>query len=287
MVEGVDLPRPQRPAANIRMADRGYFETMGIRAIDGRLLDQTDRGVAVIGARTAARLWPGQNPIGRRFRHGADDSPWVEVVGVVNDVRAVRLTEDPPLSIYRPVADYFYGLVALTAKTATNAGAAAPAMQRLLRDMDPAIAVPAPRTMSEIVTTSVAQRRFQMTLTLMLAVAATFLAALGIYGVVSQLVTQRTAEFGIRMALGADTGRIVELVLRRAMTPVLAGLGVGVAVSIGVGRFLRALLFGVQPTDAAPLALAGGFLLSVALIATLIPARRAARLNPLDALRSE
>ena len=285
MVEGTNLPRPQRPVAMIRLADAGYFETMGIRAIAGRLLRRDDAGVAVISIRAAEQLWPGRNPLGRRFRHGPDDSPWVEVVGVVNDVRGVSLIEQPPLMVYRPTADYFYGLGALTVKTTADPRAVAPAILRLLRELDPILAVSAPRTMDEIVDASVAERRFQMTLMLLLAAAAAFLAGLGIYAVVAQTVIQRTAELGLRMALGADSRQILGLVLRRAMMPVGLGLAAGIGAALGAGRILRTLLFGVSPTDVMPVATASVFLLSVALLASFVPARRATRLNPLDTLR--
>jgi predicted permease len=286
VVEGRDVPRPQRPVAHIRMADRGYFEAMGIRPMAGRLPADTATGVAVIGATTAARLWPGQDAIGRRFRHGPDDSPWVEVVAVVNDVRAVSLTQDPPLTIYRPIADFYYGRVALVVK-ASNAAAVAPAVQRMLREMDPQLAVEGPRLMNEIVTASVAERRFQMNLMLLLAGLAAFLAALGVYGVVSQLVAQRTSEFGVRMALGAEPSRILRFVLGRAMLPVGAGVAIGLVASVGVARFLRSMLFGVSPTDVMPLVTAACLLTAIGLLASAAPAQRATRINPLDALRAE
>jgi predicted permease len=287
MVEGVSLPRPQRPGAMIRVADRGYFETMGITRRSGRLLDDRDRNTAVIAARTAERLWPGQDPLGKRFRHGPDDSPWVEVIGVVNDARAVTLTEEPPLLIYRPVDDYFYGLAALTVKTESDPVSAGASLQRLVREMDPQLVVPTPRTMDSIVEASMAQQRFQMNVMTLLAAVAMFLAAIGIYGVVSQGVIQRRSEFGLRMALGSQRRQIRTLVLRRAMIPVLLGLAAGVAASVGVGQMLRTLLFGVSPTAFVPLAAAGISLAAVALVAALIPAGRATRIEPLEALRSE
>jgi predicted permease len=287
MVEGVALPRPQRPAAMIRFADRGYFETMGIGLQRGRLLDDRDRDAAVVAARTAARLWPGQDPIGKRFRHGPDDSPWVRVVGVVNDARAVTLVEEPPLLIYRPVEDYFYGLAAVALKTSADPAAVAPALQRLVRELDPQLVIPTPRTMESIVARSLAQPRFQMNVMMLLAGVAMFLAGLGIYAVVSQGVIQRRGEFGLRMALGSQPRGIHALVLRRAMLPVAAGLAAAAPASVGVSNLLRSLLFGVSPADATPIAAAGIFIAAVALLAAIIPARRATRIDPIEALRSE
>jgi putative ABC transport system permease protein len=286
-VEGTNLPRGERPSAMIRFADPGYFRTMDIERLSGRLLGERDRQVAVIARRTAERLWPQQDPIGKRFRHGPDDSPWVEVVGVVHDVRAVSLTEEPPLLIYRPMPDYFYGLAALAVETTADPAAVGPAVLGVMRELDPDLVLPTARTMSDIVVESVAPRRFQMNLMIVLAAAAAFLAAVGIYGVVSQAVLQRTSEFGIRMALGAASGAILGLVLRGAMLPVVVGLAIGIVASLSAGRFLRALLFGVSPTDVMPFAVVTLFLVGVALIAAFVPARRAMRVNPMEALRTE
>lgn len=287
MVEGVTLPRPQRPGAMIRVASRGYFATMGIRLQRGRLLEDTDRGRAVVSLRTAARLWPGQDPIGKRFKHGPDDSPWVEVVGVVNDSRAVALTEEPPLIVYRTPADYFYGLAAVAVKTTGDPVALAPALQRLVRELDPELVVPTPRTMEGIVVESVAQPRFQMRVMVLLAAAALSLAGLGIYAVVAQGVVQRRAEFGLRLALGSTPRDVVTLVVRRAMAPVALGLAIGVAASAGVARLLQAVLFGVTASGPAPVAIAALFLTGVALAAAVIPARRATRIDPRETLRAE
>jgi predicted permease len=289
MIEGSTLPRQQRPLATIRFADAGYFHTMSIGLRAGRLLGDLDagRGVAVISARTANTLWPGQDPVGKRFRHGPDDSPWVEVVGVVSDVRAVALADDPPNHVYRPVADYFYGRAGLVAKTSSDPVAVASVIQQVVRDLDPELPLPTPQAMDDLVADSVAQQRFQMNLMLLLAGAAVFLAALGIYGVISQSVVQRTSEFGIRMALGADWRHIIGIVLLRALHPVAAGLTIGITASLGVARVLRTLLFGVSPTDIMPFGMATLFLMSVALVASFMPACRAARLNPLEALRVE
>ena len=287
MVEGSNLPRQLRPVATIRFADAGYFETMGIRLADGRLLDASDdtSAVAVISTRAAEQLWPRQNPLGKRFRHGPDNSPLIEVVGVVGDARTISLTQDPPLHIYRPAAAYFYGRAGLAVKTRSDSAALAPGIQQIVRELDPELAVPTPRTMDDIVAGSVAQRRFQTMLMLILGGVAAFLAALGIYGVVAQAAAQRTAEFGVRMALGADWRTILGLVLRGAMRPVMLGVVAGIAASLGAGRLLRSLLFGVTPTEAMPFVAATLVLVGVALAASLIPAWRAARVDPVVALR--
>ena len=287
MVEGSTLPRSQRPSAMIRFADRGYFQTMGISLVAGRLLEDADRGVAVISSRAAQRIWPNQNPLGKRFRHGLDDSPLIQVVGVVSDVRAISLTGDPTQHIYRPTADYFYGRASLAVKTVSDPAAVAAAIQRIMRELDPQLAIPTPRTMADIVDQSVAQRRFQMMLVMLLAATAAFLAAIGVYAVSANAVTARVNEFGVRISLGANSANIRRLVLRGALRPVVFGLAGGILLSIGFGRLLRALLFEVSPTD--PLSIAGASLLLIAVtvVATLVPAQRATRVDPVIALRAE
>jgi putative ABC transport system permease protein len=289
MIEGSTLPRPDRPAATIRAADHDYFRTMGIPLRTGRLLEASDadRRVAVISELAAARLWPGENPIGKRFRHGPDDSPLVEVVGVVGNVRSVSLSANPPMHIYRPAAQYLDGSGSLAARTTVDPSTIATAIGDIVRRLDPEMAVPTPRTMDEIVSESVAQRRFQMNLVLLLGAAAVLLAGLGIYAVVAQGVSQRIGEFGIRMALGADGARIRRLVVHDGMRPVVLGLIVGASLSLAASRLMQSLLFGVSPTDGRSYVIALIFLSGVALAASLAPAWRASRLDPNTALRIE
>jgi len=289
MVEGSTLPRQERPTAMIRAADHDYFRTMGIPLRAGRLLDDTDadRRVAIVSELAAARLWPGENPLGKRFRHGPDTSPLIEVIGVVGDVRAVSLSANPPLHIYRPLAQYLSGGGSLAARTTADPAAFEADVRRIVRALDPVMPMPTPRTMDDIVSESVAQRRFQMNLVLLLGVAAVLLAGLGLYAVVSQSVAQRTSEFGIRMALGANASAIGRLVLRQGLLPVGLGLTVGIGVSLAGSRLLRNLLFGLSPTDSLPFVAASLFLLAVATLSSLAPAVRASRLDPGAALRIE
>lgn len=288
MVEGANLPRQQRPVAAIRGADPGYFRTLGIPLRAGRILEDrdADRRVAVVSTQTAERLWPHQDPLGKRFRSGPDDSPFVEVVGVVGDVRAVSLGEDPPLNIYLPISN-FSNRAALAVKTASDPATVSSAIRALIRELDAELFVPTPRTMEEVVVQSVAGRRFQMNLVLLLAMAAVFLAGMGIYGVVSQALAQRTNEFGIRMALGADPGNISYLILRQGLLPVFVGLIGGIIGSLGIGRLLQNLLFEVSPTDLTSFVAASIFLVSIALLASVIPVWRASCIDPMAALRHE
>jgi putative ABC transport system permease protein len=185
------------------------------------------------------------------------------------------------------VADYFYRRVELAARTSVDATEIAPAIRQIIRELDPELPLPTPRAMDDIVAESVGPRRFQMNLMLLLASAAVFLVGLGIYGVISQSVAQRTGELGVRMALGADWPSIVRLVVRGAMIPVVFGLAVGVPAALGAARALRTMLFGVSPTELMPLAGATVFLIGIGLLASVVPAWRAAHVNPVDALRVE
>ncbi len=287
--EGTNEPMVDRPIADIRQVNPEYFRTMGIPLRAGRIFSEADRDrkIALVSALAAARLWPGVDAIGKRFRQGGDDSPLLEVVGVVGDVRGASLNHAPSLTIYMPYWQRFFGQASLAVKTAMDPPGASSAIRGAIRQIDPELPIPAFRTMEDIVAESVAQRRFQMNLILLFAVAALLLASLGIYGVVSYSVAQRTNEMGVRMALGARPAAICHMVLRQNLLPVAIGLGAGVIASMALGRLLGSLLFGVSTGD--PITILGvvGLLSAVAAAATLIPARRATHVDPVTALRYE
>ena len=287
--EGSKLPLMERPLADMRQVNPDYFETLGIPLRDGRFFSEQDRGrtVGLVSALTAQRLWPGQNPLGRRFRLGGDQSPLIEVVGITGDVRGVSLAKTPSLTVYLPYWQRNYGPVSLAVKTAAAPLAAASAIRSAIRAVDPELPVPAFRTMDEIVSESVADRRFQMTLVLLFGLTALLLAGLGIYGVVSYSVAQRTNEMGIRMALGAPLAGIRSLILRQSLPPVAVGLAAGVLASLGLSRLLSSLLFGVGAGDPLTIAAVVVLLVAVAIAAAYLPARRATRVDPITALRYE
>jgi putative ABC transport system permease protein len=288
--EGSKLSLSERPLSDIRHVNPDYFRTIGVPLTAGRIFSEADRDrkVALMSVVTVQRMWPGQNPIGKRFRMGGNDtSPLIEIVGVVGDVRGVSLNRAPSLTTYLPYWQRSYHQASLVVKTPMNPSSISSAIRSAIRQIDPELPVPAFRTMDEIVSSSVAQRRFQMQLVLLFAAAALLLASLGIYGVVSYSVTQRTSELGIRLALGAPRASILGLVVRQSLTPVGLGLVAGLATSIALGRLLTNLLFGVGATD--PVTMSGVILVlgAVALVACYIPACRAMRVDPLAALRHE
>jgi hypothetical protein len=260
---------------------------MNIAIRRGRAFDETDRrrSVAVLSEKAARLLWPGEpNPVGRRFM-GEDDKPKV-LVGIVAEVRADLHNAPPPMAYY-PWWQRVPGGVYLVVRTAGDPHAAASALRAALRSEDPQLSIQAMLTMEEVVDSSVAQRRFQLILMAAFAASALLVASLGIYGVVSYSVARRRNEIGIRMALGAQHSRLLGLVVRQGMAPVVVGLAAGVIVAVFLARAIRGLLFEVQPTD--PLTIAGVavVLLVVGVLACLAPAGRAARMDAIAALRFE
>jgi predicted permease len=289
-LEGTTLPFPERPLADIRGVNSEYFQTLGIPLREGRLFADSDgeHKLAVVSSLTAERLWPGENPIGRRFKIGDPDGPFFEVAGMVGDVRGVGLDRSPSLTIYVPYWQRrtWYG-PALAVKTAVDPLSMSSAIRGAIRRLDAELPVPRFETMEQVVDESVAQRRFQMNLLLLFALTALLLASLGIYGVVSYSVTLRTNEMGVRMAIGARASDILKMILRQAMTPVASGACAGLVVALIVGRLFAGLLYGVAPADAVTI---GSVLLILGAVgsgASLIPALRASRVNPVTALRYE
>ncbi len=289
MPEDADWPIVERPVADRRPSSPGFFGTMGIPLLSGRLFRESDgdHEVAVISAALAQRLWPSQDPLGRRFIEGVRAQHPIEVVGVVGDVRGVSLTKTPNPTAYQPYWQRFQSHVGLVVRTASAPAALAGAIRHEIRRLDPEMPVPAFRTLEQLVDASVAQRRFQLDLVLLFALAALALAAVGVYGVVAQLVAQRTNEIGIRMALGARAADVRWMVLLEGLEPVAAGLAAGFAGALFAGRLVSGFLFGVNAADPLTFCTVAGVLLAAALAACLIPARRATRIDPLEALRYE
>jgi predicted permease len=277
----------ERHVVDNRYASPGYFRAMNIAVRQGRAFEEGDRGrgVAVLSEKAAKLLWPDEpNPVGRRFM-GEDDKPKT-LVGVVAEVRAT-LHKDPPPMAYYPYWQRVPDGVALVVRTSGDPTAAAGALRAALRSEDAQLPIQAIRTMGEVVDRSVAQRRFQLMLMGVFAASALLVASLGIYGVVSYSVARRRNEIGIRMALGAQRSQLLGLVVRQGMTPVVLGLAFGVWGALFLGRAIRGLLFGVQPTDPMTIAGVAAILLAVGVLACLIPARRAAGTDPVAALRFE
>jgi predicted permease len=288
LVEGVNLPRSQRPIVDYRCVSPEFFRAMGIPLIAGRGISESDgeRLVATVSAQTARRLWPNENAIGKRFRLGAEDEAPFEVVGIVGDVRS-SLQKAPSMTVYVPYWQVSRSDFTLVVRTAREPLSLAPAVRGIVKGLDSQLVTPRARTLDQILDLTVAPRRFQMELILLFAITALLLAAVGVYGVVSQTVTLRTKEIGIRMALGATRSEVRQMVSRQGLTPVAAGLAAGLVGAAFAARLVSGLLFEVHTTD--PVAFGGTAvaLLASATLACLIPAARATRVDPLIALRYE
>lgn len=284
--EGDSRPLPELPSSNVRFVSPGYFRTLYVPLRAGRDFEEGDRNrkVVIISAGLAQKLWPGQEALGRKL---VDHEELLTVVGETPDLRSTSLDHEPVNMLYLPYWQRGRFGVSLLARTAVDPRAMAPALRRAVWDVDSEVPVPEARTLQQVMAQSVAQRRFQMLLVLLFAAAALALAAFGTYGVVAYAVTRRRAELGIRMALGAARGDVLRMVLRQGMMPVFAGLAGGAAVALGIGRYLASLLFQVSPHDPVAFGTATLVLLLVSAAACLIPARRATRVNPVEALRFE
>jgi putative ABC transport system permease protein len=277
--------------ANYRYASPGYFDSIGIPLLQGRLFNDSDRdkSVAVISDTVARRVWPKDNPIGRQFHPGANDAPLVEVIGVVGDVRTAGLDQPPLPLVYVPYWQLeMPGKASLVVHASSDRmSSLGPDIRRTVHNVDPDAAVTSIRTMNQIVTESVAGRRFQMLLAQMFSAFALFLAALGIYSVVSYSVEQRRYELGIRLALGAPRSALRRLVMRQGMTPVVIGLGIGVITGFFAGRALGSLFFGINAGNPFIILAVASVVLVIGALACYIPATRTSGVNPIIALRAQ
>jgi predicted permease len=288
-VDGDTRPIMQRPIAAYRPVSQDYFRAMGIRLIEGRTILDSDepRKTVVVSQHTAQEVWPGQGVIGKRFRRGDPKDPPDEIVGVVADVRSVSLQDAPGLMVYVPIWDRAPSSGAIVVRTAGDPRTAAGAIREAVWSVDSQLPVANIETMQQIESRSVSQRRFQIALLAVFAGSALLLAALGTYGMLAFSVARRTNEIGIRMALGAQPGSILSMVMRRGLAPVAFGFLAGAAGAVALGKVLSGLLFAVSPYDW-KIILAVLILTAIsALAACWIPVRRATRVGLLDALRYE
>jgi putative ABC transport system permease protein len=279
-----------RPVMHSFQVSPSYFETMGVRIVRGRPFAESDRTgaePAAIVSETAARMfWRGQDPIGARVRL-TPGAPWITVVGVAGDVLNRRLSEAPQPILYQSLEQSSDLSLALLLRFVGDRPNLGEDVAREVRSVDPDLPVYAVRTMPELLGTAVAQRQFLMRLLVAFGALATALALLGIYGVMAYSVSQRTREIGIRMAIGARQIDVSRMVMRRGMALTSAGVIAGIAGSLGLSRLIRSQLFGVQPSDPTTMASVLVLMLVVAAAAAYLPARRAARVDPVVALRSQ
>lgn len=290
------LPPAQQPSMEMRPVTPGYFQAMGIPLTRGRGIEAGDTArstpVVVLTESAVSRYFPGENPIGQRITLGwrrPDGMPKAggEVVGVVADVKSSGLAKDAVPEIYLPYAQLPVSSMDVLLRTSVPPMSLGPAVEAAVSELDPEIPVARLRTLSDVVARSISQPRFYMLLLSLFASTAVLLAALGIFGVMSYAVTQRSREIGIRMALGAPPANVMRMVMRNAGVLIVTGIVSGLAGAVALSRFLEGLLFNLSPTDPATLAAVALSLVAVALLASYLPARQATRVDPLLTLRSE
>ena len=293
-IEGRPEPPPGDGAsAFYRVTCPGYFRTLGIPVIAGRDFSIDDRlgspMVVILNELTAREYWPDESPLGRRIKFGdlSSDSPWLTIVGVVKNVRHFGLDVDEYPEIYRPYSQVAWPVMTVTVKTATEPMALASAARAALRRIDPDQPVSNIRSMDDVLNQSLGFRRFPMLLLGLFSGIALALAAIGVYGVVGYLASQRTREIGIRMALGARRGAVERLIVARSLAPIAIGVAGGIGGALAASRLLEAFLYQVRPSDPMVLTTIGGALASVAVLASWIPAHRAAGIDPVRVLRQD
>jgi putative ABC transport system permease protein len=266
----------------------GYFKTWGVPLLAGREFNEHDTAdghkVCLISQTGAKKIYPGENPIGKSLFLNL--VRW-EIVGIVGDVRSVRVAEAPGMEFYRPWAQHNFPLVNITVRSNLKVDAVAKLVQSALAKVNAGLAIAAPQTMDAVVAQALGQARLMMWLLGIFAGVALLLASIGIYGAVAYTIEQRTGEIGVRMALGAQTRDVLRLVVNQGMKPVLIGLGIGIGLAFAVGRLIASQLYQVSAYDPVLLGGATVLLATTALMACLLPARRATRVDPIQALRAE
>jgi len=278
--------------ADIRVATPEYFQTMGIPHLRGRNFNEHDvKGalpVAIINEATAREVFPGEDPIGKYVENFGPKAETLQVVGVVGNVRHLALDTAPRPELYQPLGQAIWPALYVAVKTAPeNSLTLLPAVQEAVWSVNKSVPLGNPRTMNDIIARSLLQKKFTMLLLAIFAGTALLLAAIGLYGVISYSVAQRTRELGIRIALGAQRSDVLRLIVRQGMTLVVIGVAFGLAASIGLTRLMATLLYGVSATDPITFFALSMALCFVALLACWLPARRASGVDPSVALRSE
>jgi putative ABC transport system permease protein len=293
-VEDRPKPRGEEISVDLYIVTPGYLRTMAIPLMKGRALAEQDTDnqplVALINETMAKELWPGEDPVGKRIKFpgsARNPQPWRTVVGVVNDVKQYGLDKKAPMQIYLPEAQYPTSFMTLVVRTSVEPASMIAAIKSEILAAGPDQAVYDIRTIEQLLSESISLRRFAMMLLIIFGGVALTLAAVGIYGVISYSVTQRTHEIGIRLALGAGRRDVLKLVVGQGMMYALTGIAIGVAASFALTRLMASLLYGVSATDGATFILISLALTGVALGATFVPARRAMKVDPMVALRYE
>jgi predicted permease len=293
-VEGKHIfaPGQRLPHAGFLLASPGYFATMGIPLLHGREFSGRDEYnatfVAIISEALARETFPNEDPLGKRIQCGLDSPNWMTIVGVVGDVRQDSPASAPAPELYMPLKQHPYhsNELQVVMRTAIEPGSLAGAVRQKVRALNPEIAIKF-TTLDAMVADSIARPRFQMFLISAFAGLALLLVMAGVYGVMSYVTTQRTSEFGLRMAMGAAPGDLVALVLKRAVQLAAVGVAVGIVLSLAAGRAMASMLFGLKPADTITYLAVLCAVTPVILLAPAVPALRASHIDPLTTLREE
>jgi putative ABC transport system permease protein len=286
-----DVPPPeQRANGPSHDISPGYFKTWGVPLLAGRELNEHDTAdsqkVCLISQAGAKQVYRGENPIGKTLLVSSLSVPY-EIVGIVGDVRTIRVNEAPGMEFYIPWAQENFPFVNVTVRTNMKLDAATKAVQSAINNVNPGLAIAVPQMMDTVVAQALGQARLMTWLLGIFAGVALLLASIGIYGAVAYTVEQRTGEIGVRMALGAQTRDILKLIVSQGMRPVVVGLAIGIVAAFALGRLIASQLFEVSAHNPALLGGATILLAAIALFACLLPARRAALVDPIQALRTE
>ena len=289
-----DAPQPppnERPVVDARPVTAGYFKAMDIPLLAGRDVNDADTPdrdpVAVINETFARQIYPGDNPIGRKFILNLGNEKPHEIIGVVGDVRLVTLDGEIRPTAYLSSRQYAFGLMNFVVRTSGDPALLGPSAVRVINQIDPLLPVAAVRPLEDVFAESIARPRLTAVAMSVFAGAALLLAALGVYGIVAYSVSQRSREFGIRVALGARQGQIIAMVVGQNLRVVVLGLGLGLLTAIPATRLLRGLLFQVGPNDPMTFAGIGVILAVVAMVASYLPARRGTLVDPVVTLKAE
>lgn len=293
--EGQPVERPvDGPSASFKVVSEGLFETFGIPLLEGRAFQSSDdaegRPVVIVNQKLAAAHWPGESAVGKRIRGLSGDQPWLEIVGVVGNVRQWTLTAEPRPEIYYPYRQNpvdFWTQTSLVVTTSGEETALVPVIAESLRTMRPELPFSHPRTLRQIYGELLWQPQFSVSLLTIFALAAVVLAAIGVYGAMSFAAVARRRELGVRTAMGAERRDLVRLLVGQGMVSTLSGLGLGLVGALILGRWLESQLYGIRPHDPLTVAATAAGIALVAGLAAYLPAWRASRVDPMESLRRD
>jgi putative ABC transport system permease protein len=279
------------PTSGTYIVTTGYFQTLKIPLVSGRTFDQKDFAdhtpVIMVNEQLARKFWPGQDPVGKFLHLGKSTKDKLEVIGVVGDVRNEGLSQESGTAVYMPESRAPRQKLNIFVRTNEDPLSAATAIRRIVRDFEPDQAINEIATLEQVMHGTVSQPRFLSVVLSAFGGTALLLASLGVFGVISYNVRQRTREIGVRMALGANRSAVLRMFLKRAMSQIVVGLVAGLVLALISGRLLAGVLYGVTPSDPIALTAAVAVLALVALLAALLPARKATLVDPVIALRYE